>query len=39
MVYEWEQHREICYSLYVEQKKSLDEVAEYLRLRYNFTPR
>ncbi|KAK3329079.1 hypothetical protein B0H66DRAFT_540202 [Apodospora peruviana] len=38
MVFDWDPHRQTCYELYVEQKKSLDEVVEYLRLRYNFQP-
>jgi hypothetical protein len=39
MVYNWDAHREICRRLFVEEKKSLDEVVEYMREHYDFTPR
>lgn len=39
MVYRWEQHRQTCYRLYVEENKSLEEVVEYMRVHHNFTPR
>ncbi|KAK5657026.1 hypothetical protein OQA88_3551 [Cercophora sp. LCS_1] len=38
MVYHWEPHRETCYQLYVVEKKSLDEVVEYMRDVHNFAP-
>ncbi|KAK1752567.1 hypothetical protein QBC47DRAFT_327854 [Echria macrotheca] len=38
MGYKWEQHRQECYELYVEQGKSLDEVVNYMREAHNFTP-
>lgn len=39
MVYNWDPHREVCYRLYVEEKRSLDEIVEYMREHYDFTPR
>ncbi|KAK3335330.1 hypothetical protein B0T19DRAFT_480095 [Cercophora scortea] len=38
MVYEWDAHRETCYLLYVQEKRSLDEVIEYLAAHHSFTP-
>ncbi|GAB1310020.1 Clr5 domain-containing protein [Madurella fahalii] len=38
MVYNWDPHREVCYRLYVEEKRSLDEIVEYMREHYDFTP-
>ncbi|KAL2136512.1 hypothetical protein VTI74DRAFT_3337 [Chaetomium olivicolor] len=38
MGYHWEQHRQTCYRLYVEQNMSLDEVVEYMRVHHDFTP-
>ena len=38
-MYAWEENRERCYQLYVTEAKSMDEVMELMRLRYNFTPR
>ncbi|KAK0731535.1 hypothetical protein B0H67DRAFT_477462 [Lasiosphaeris hirsuta] len=37
MVYDWEPHRETCYSLFIEQRKSLDDVIDYLRAAHNFS--
>lgn len=39
MVYKWEQHRETCYRLYVEENRPMDEVVKYMREHHNFTPR
>ncbi|KAK4144779.1 uncharacterized protein C8A04DRAFT_11186 [Dichotomopilus funicola] len=38
MGFRWEQHRETCRQLYVEQDMSISEVVEYMRVNYNFTP-
>lgn len=38
MVYEWEGKEADSYRLYVEERRSLDEVMEYWKLR-GFTPR
>ncbi|KAK0631637.1 hypothetical protein B0T14DRAFT_502033 [Immersiella caudata] len=37
-VYDWEPYRDIIYSLYVEQKRSLPVLQEYLTTEHNFTP-
>lgn len=39
MVYRWDQHREICYRLYVEENRSLDYVVQYMREHHDFGPR
>lgn len=39
MVYEWEAHKETCYRLYIEEKKSLEDIIEYMRVQHNFKPR
>ena len=39
MVFPWEQHRETCRRLYVDEKMRLDDVAEYMRKHHDFTPR
>jgi hypothetical protein len=38
MVYNWDDKEAECYRLYVEEKKSLDEVIAYWEVR-GFTPR
>lgn len=38
MVYHWDDKETECYRLYVEEKKSLDEVIAYWEAR-GFTPR
>jgi hypothetical protein len=39
MVYEWEKYQQTCYQLYIEQKKSLEEIMDVLRVQHSFTPR
>lgn len=39
MVYDWENKEEVCYRLYIEEKKSLEEIMEYMKKEYKFTPR
>jgi len=39
MGYSWEQHRQTCYRLYVEENRPLDEVVRYMREHHDFTPR
>ncbi len=39
MVYDWASKEDICYDLYINQKKPLEEIMEYLRDRHDFTPR
>ena len=39
MVYDWKDKKDECYRLYVEERKSLHEVMQYFKDRYNFEPR
>ena len=39
MVYDWESKEEICYRLYIEEKKSLEEIMEFMKENYKFAPR
>ncbi|KAI9724693.1 MAG: hypothetical protein M1828_003562 [Chrysothrix sp. TS-e1954] len=38
MVYDWEGKENECYRLYVEERKSLDEVARYFKNEHGFAP-
>lgn len=39
MVYDWENKEEICYRMYIEEKKSLEEIMDYMKEHHKFTPR
>jgi peptide subunit release factor 1 (eRF1) len=39
MVYDWAGKREICYQMYIQEKKPLEEIMEYMRTAYQFAPR
>lgn len=39
MGYDWDDKREVCYRLYVDEKRSLEEVVEYFRDKLQFVPR
>jgi len=39
MVYEWAPHKEVCYRLYVEEKRTLEDIVEYMREHHSFAPR
>ena len=39
MGYDWDDKRDICYRLYVEEKKSLEDVVDYFRDKLQFVPR
>ena len=39
MVYNWDAHEPKCYRLYIDEKKSLEEIMYIMRLEDNFTPR
>lgn len=39
MVYNWENYETICYQMYIEDKKSLEEIMEYMKLHHKFSPR
>jgi hypothetical protein len=39
MVYDWENKEEICYRMYIEEKKSLEDIMEYMKEELKFAPR
>jgi len=39
MVYDWENKEEACYRMYIEEKKSLEEIMEYMKNEHKFAPR
>ncbi|RKF56907.1 hypothetical protein GcM3_192034 [Golovinomyces cichoracearum] len=38
MVYDWEDKEEVCYRMYIEEKKSLEEIMEYMKVHHKFNP-
>ncbi|ETS75076.1 hypothetical protein PFICI_13560 [Pestalotiopsis fici W106-1] len=38
MVYNWDAHEPKCYRLYIDEKKSLEEIMDIMRIEDNFTP-
>ncbi|KAL4930576.1 Clr5 domain-containing protein [Aspergillus undulatus] len=38
MVYDWDGKREICYQMYIRERKALEEIMEYMRNVYQFSP-
>ncbi|KAL2828116.1 hypothetical protein BJY01DRAFT_133570 [Aspergillus pseudoustus] len=38
MVYDWDGKREICFQMYIREKKALEEIMEYMRNVYQFSP-
>jgi hypothetical protein len=39
MVYDWENKEDVCYRMYIEEKKSLEEIMEHLKEDSGFAPR
>jgi len=39
MVYDWDNKETECYRLYVEERKSLDDVMQHMKVAHNFNPR
>lgn len=39
MVYDWEGKEQVCYDMYINQKKPMEEIMEYFRVEEDFTPR
>jgi len=39
MVYDWDDKREACFRMYVQEKKTLEEIKEYFRQELGFAPR
>ncbi|KAG5981449.1 hypothetical protein E4U55_002915 [Claviceps digitariae] len=38
MVYEWDEHRQTCYRLYIEDGKSLEDIRDHMKNVHKFTP-
>ncbi|KAJ5109790.1 hypothetical protein N7532_002435 [Penicillium argentinense] len=38
MVYDWAGKRDICYRMYIEEKRALEDIMEYMRNAYQFAP-
>ncbi|EXJ61936.1 hypothetical protein A1O7_02367 [Cladophialophora yegresii CBS 114405] len=38
MVYNWEPHKDVCYKLYIEERKSLEDIMQHMRDTVNFAP-
>ncbi|KZL65949.1 hypothetical protein CT0861_10281 [Colletotrichum tofieldiae] len=38
MVYDWDAHEKLCYQLYINEKKSLEDIMDYLKIHHNFAP-
>ncbi len=39
MVYDWIAHEATCYRLYIDEKKSLEDIMAYMKDHHKFTPR
>ncbi|KAI9682348.1 MAG: hypothetical protein M1817_000402 [Caeruleum heppii] len=39
MVYDWLGKEEVCYRMYIEEKRSLEEIMDYMKSQHNFAPR
>jgi hypothetical protein len=39
MVYNWDPHKQTCYRLYIDERKSLEEIMAIMRDEHKFTPR
>ncbi|EKD13261.1 hypothetical protein MBM_08704 [Drepanopeziza brunnea f. sp. 'multigermtubi' MB_m1] len=38
MVYDWENKEAMCYRMYIEEKKSLEDIMEYMKEEHQFAP-
>ncbi|ORY57735.1 uncharacterized protein BCR38DRAFT_79413 [Pseudomassariella vexata] len=38
MVYDWDKHEQLCYRLYIDERKSLEEIMDHLRVHHKFAP-
>ncbi|OJJ48058.1 hypothetical protein ASPZODRAFT_129979 [Penicilliopsis zonata CBS 506.65] len=38
MVYDWDGKRDICYQMYIKEKKALEEIMDYMKNTYQFAP-
>jgi len=39
MVYDWEDKEQLCYQMYIEEKKSLEEIMDFMKVNHQFAPR
>jgi len=39
MVYDWEDKEQLCYQMYIEEKKSLEEIMDFMKANHQFAPR
>lgn len=39
MVYDWESHKDVLKSLYVFEKKPIEDIITHMRIHHSFTPR
>jgi hypothetical protein len=39
MVYDWENKEDICYRMYIDEKKSLEEIMDFMKEEHKFAPR
>ncbi|KAK1624936.1 hypothetical protein BDP81DRAFT_436782 [Colletotrichum phormii] len=38
MVYDWDAHEKLCFQLYINEKRSLEDIMEYLKIHHDFSP-
>ncbi|CEI64391.1 hypothetical protein FVEN_g10809 [Fusarium venenatum] len=38
MVYQWEPHKNVCYQLYINERRSLEDIMVHMKNVYQFTP-
>ena len=39
MVYDWDNKDDLCYRMYIEEKKSLEDIMDYMKEHHKFNPR
>ncbi|KAK1547495.1 hypothetical protein CPAR01_01462 [Colletotrichum paranaense] len=38
MVYDWDAHEKLCFQLYINEKRSLEDIMVYLKMHHDFAP-
>ncbi|KAI9824632.1 MAG: hypothetical protein M1832_001722 [Thelocarpon impressellum] len=38
MVYDWDGKEDVCYRMYIEDKRSLEDIMDYMKTEHNFAP-
>ncbi|KAL2873131.1 hypothetical protein SGCOL_011722 [Colletotrichum sp. CLE4] len=38
MVYDWDAHEKLCFQLYINEKRSLEDIMAYLKIHHDFSP-